>query len=237
MNKMDINMQTQVVDEPERTGLWSKVKKIVIFAAPLAVIVGGIALIMINVATAPKAKEKDGEAHPPAMQFAIAHARPTTIAISVQGEARPRFEAVLSSQVAGRIVWVSPKFAEGGAFSEGEAIARIDAADYQLAVTRARAQVAQAEEGLARETAESELARQDWAALGRGEAPPLAVREPQLAQARAMLASAQASLRAAQLDLDRTNILSFADLYACNMPDVVAAVSAAAQAVWRKSHA
>jgi ABC-type Na+ transport system ATPase subunit NatA/biotin carboxyl carrier protein len=103
-------------------------------------------------------------------------------------------------------VWVSPKFAEGGAFSEGEAIARIDAADYQLAVTRARAQVAQAEEGLARETAESELARQDWAALGRGEAPPLAVREPQLAQARAMLASAQASLRTPQHDHDPTNI-------------------------------
>ena len=66
-------------------------------------------------------------------------------------------------------------------------MARIDAADYQLAVVRARAQVAQSQEALAREEAEAELARQDWQALGRGEPPPLAVREPQLAQARAVL--------------------------------------------------
>ena len=30
---------------------------------------------------------------------------------------------------------------------------------------------------------------------------------------------------------------SFADLYACNMPDVVAAASAAAKAVWQKAYA
>jgi len=124
----------------------------------------------------------------------------------VQGEARPRVEATLPAQVAGRLVWVSPKFAEGGAFTEGETLARIDPADYQLAVVRARSQVAQAEEGLVREEAEGELARQDWQALGRGEPPPLAVREPQLAQARAALAAAQASLRSAELDLARTNI-------------------------------
>ncbi len=205
MNKMDLNMQ-QVVEENERTGLWSKVKRVLIFAAPLVVIIGAAGLLFVMGALKPPAKEKEGGPNAPAVQFAVAHARPTTIAISVQGEARPRFEAALSAQVAGRLVWVSPKFAEGGAFSEGEALARVDAADYQLAVTRARSQVAQAEEALAREEAESELARQDWQALGRGDPPPLAVREPQLAQARAALAAAQASLRSAQLDLDRTNI-------------------------------
>jgi RND family efflux transporter MFP subunit len=75
-----------------------------------------------------------------------------------------------------------------------------------LAVARARAQLAQAEEALTREQAEAELARQDWQALGRGDPPPLAVREPQLAQARAGLAAAQAQVRAAELDLDRTNV-------------------------------
>lgn len=206
MNKMDLNMQTPVVEDETRTGLWSKVKKVLIFAAPLAVILGVFALLTLMAITAPRPPEKESNAHPPAVQFATAHARPTTIAVSVQGEARPRFEAALSAQVAGRIVWVSPQFAEGGAFREGDTLARIDQADYQLAVTRARSQVAQAEEALVREEAEGELARQDWAALGRGEAPPLAVREPQMAQARAQLAAAQATLRSAQLDLDRTNI-------------------------------
>jgi RND family efflux transporter MFP subunit len=209
MNKMDLNMLTETqaaADDEKPKTLWSRVKRIAIFAAPVVVIAGGIALFALMAITAPKPEEKNGTAHPPAVQFAVAHARPTTIAINVQGEARPRFEATLAAQVAGRIVWVSPKFAEGGSFTEGETLVRVDGADYQLAVVRARSQVAQAQEGLTREEAESELARQDWQALGRGDPPPLAVREPQLAQARAALAAAQASLRSAELDLSRTNV-------------------------------
>jgi RND family efflux transporter MFP subunit len=209
MNKMDLDMMTQTAttsDEEQPKTLWSRIKKILIFAAPLVVILGGVALLSVMIATAPKPEEKNAAPHPPAVQFAVAHSRPTTIAINVQGEARPRFEATLAAQVAGRLVWVSPKFAEGGSFTEGETLARVDPANYQLAVVRARSQVAQAEEALARENAESELARQDWQALGRGDPPPLAVREPQLAQARAALAAAQASLSSADLDLARTNI-------------------------------
>lgn len=207
MNKMDLDMEPQTgADDDKPRGFWGAVGRMLAFAAPLAAIVGAIALFGLQMATGPKAKEKDQAPRPPAVQFATAHARPTTIAINVQGEARPRFEATLAAQVAGRLVWVSPKFAEGGAFTEGETLARIDGADYQLAVVRARSQVAQAEEALAREEAESELARQDWQALGRGDPPPLAVREPQLAQARAALAAAQATLRSAELDLARTNV-------------------------------
>lgn len=209
MNKMDLNMLTETAtssDEDEPKTLWSRIKQLLIFAAPLVVIIGGVALFAVMELTKPRPEEKNAAPHPPAVQFAVAHARPTTITINVQGEARPRFEATLAAQVAGRIVWVSPKFAEGGAFAEGEPLARVDGADYQLAVVRARSQVAQAEEALTREEAEGELARQDWQALGRGDPPPLAVREPQLAQARAALAAAQASLRSAELDLARTNI-------------------------------
>jgi RND family efflux transporter MFP subunit len=206
MNKMDLNMTSQAAEEERPKGFMGTIKAIAIFAAPLVVIVGGIAALALMFATQSRPKEKGEAPNPPAVQFAVAHSRPTTIAISVQGEARPRSEATLAAQVAGRVVWVSPNYSEGGAFREGEVIARIDAADYQLAVVRARAQVAQSEEALAREEAESELARQDWQALGRGEPPPLAVREPQLAQARAQLAASQAALRSAELDLGRASI-------------------------------
>lgn len=208
MNKMDLNMMSQSTpdDETPKTGLWPRVKRILIFAAPLVVILGGVALLGLMIATGPKPKEKTDAPHPPAVQFAVAHARPTTISTDVQGETRPRVEATLAAQVAGRIVWASPKFVDGGSFAEGEVMARVDAADYQLAVVRARAQVAQSQEALAREEAESELARQDWQALGRGDPPPLAVREPQLAQARAQLAASQAALSSAELDLSRASI-------------------------------
>jgi len=207
MNKMDLNVMSQSADdEPKKGGLLRAVGRILAFAAPVAVLVGVAGLMVVMFATANQAKEKGEPPHPPAVQFAIAHARPTTISLNVQGEARPRVEATLAAQVAGRIVWASPKFVDGGAFAEGEVMARIDAADYQLAVVRARAQVAQSQEALTREEAEAELARQDWQALGRGEPPPLAVREPQLAQARAQLAASQAALRSAELDLNRASI-------------------------------
>lgn len=209
MNKMDIDMTasaTPAEEEKKPRGLWGGVRRVLVFAAPVAVLIGAGLLFFLMLATGPKPDEKDEAPHPPAVQFAVAHARPSVIAITVQGETRPRVEATLSAQVAGRIVWASPAFVGGGAFREGDVLARIDAADYQLAVVRARAQVAQAEEALVREQAEGELARQDWQALGRGEPPPLAVREPQLAQAQAALAAAQAALRGAELDLSRTSI-------------------------------
>lgn len=209
MNKMDLNMMTETAtasDEDKPKGFWAAVRRLLAFAAPVVALAIAIAVLGLMIATAQKAEEKGEAPHPPAVQFAVAHARPTTIFVNVQGEARPRVEATLAAQVAGRLVWASPKFADGGSFAEGEVMARVDAADYQLAVVRARAQVAQAQEGLTREEAEGELARQDWAALGRGDPPPLAVREPQLAQARAQLASAEASLRSAELDLNRASI-------------------------------
>ncbi len=208
MNKMDLNMTTQIAEDEETRpkGFFGAIKRIAIFAAPLVVIIGGGLLLALMIITGPKAKEKGEAPHAPAVQFAVAHARPTTISVNVQGEARPRVEATLAAQVAGRMVWASPKFVDGGSFVEGEVMARVDAADYQLAVVRARAQVAQSQEALTREEAEGELARQDWQALGRGEPPPLAVREPQLAQARAQLAASEAALRSAELDLNRASI-------------------------------
>ncbi|MBL8536057.1 MAG: efflux RND transporter periplasmic adaptor subunit [Hyphomonadaceae bacterium] len=206
MNKMDIDMPIQTAEEEKPKGWWPTAKRWLIFAAPVVVLAGVAALFALMVATGPKPEEKTDAPHPPAVQFAVAHARPTTIAINVQGETRPRSEATLAAQVAGRVVWVSPNFVEGGAFRQGDVLARIDDADYRLAVVRARAQVAQAQEALTREEAEGELARQDWQALGRGDPPPLAVREPQLAQARAALAAAQAALSSAELDLNRASV-------------------------------
>ena len=112
----------------------------------------------------------------------------------------------LLPQVSGRIVYVNPNFIEGGFFEAGETLIRIDDADYLLAVTRAQAQVAQAQQSLVREQAEADLAAAEWEQLGEGQASSLTLREPQLAQARASLAAAQAQLQEARLNLQRTRI-------------------------------
>jgi RND family efflux transporter MFP subunit len=128
------------------------------------------------------------------------------VEVETQGVVTARREALVAPQVGGRVTFVAPELADGGIMRANAVLARIDDADYQLAVTRAEAGVAQARQGLLREQAEADLARQDWAEIGEGAPSPLALREPQLAQARANLAAAEATLADARLALARTVI-------------------------------
>jgi membrane fusion protein, multidrug efflux system len=142
---------------------------------------------------------------------------PTVRAVPVQAQAHrftvlthgtvaPRVDIQMSAEVGGRIVQVAPSFASGGFFEAGEVLVALDPRDYELAVARARAALAEAQVRLQREEAEAKVARQEWQTLGDGEANPLLLREPQLAEARAVVASAEASLAQAELDLARCQI-------------------------------
>lgn len=128
--------------------------------------------------------------------------------VIAQGEVRPRREIVVAPQIAGRIAYVSPDFIDGGFIRRGQVLVRLETADYQLAVVRAQSGVASAEQRLAREQAEAEIARQDLINLGITDSSPLARREPQLAEARAALESAKAQLADAELALARTAVTS-----------------------------
>ncbi len=63
--------------------------------------------------------------------------------ISSQGTVRPRTQTVLSAEVSGSIVSISPKFVAGGVFQSGEVLMRIDPTNYTVGVDRAEALVAQ----------------------------------------------------------------------------------------------
>lgn len=131
-----------------------------------------------------------------------------TLTVDTQGEVRPKREIVVSPQIGGRVAYISPDFVDGGFIREGQVLVRLEAADYELAVTRARSSVASAQQRLAREQAEAELARQDLEDLGITDASPLARREPQLAEAQAALDGAQAQLAEAELNLRRTAVVA-----------------------------
>lgn len=130
------------------------------------------------------------------------------LVISAQGEVRPQIEINVTPQVGGQISFVSRSFVDGGYIPKGQIIARIDQADYELAVVRAKSGVAAAMQRLAREQAEAELAIRDIQDLGLSDTSPLARREPQLAEAQAALDSAHAQLSEANLALERTAIRS-----------------------------
>ena len=126
--------------------------------------------------------------------------------VEANGTVSPRTETTLVAQVAGVVTSVSPALVAGGFFAAGDVLVSIDEREYELAVTAAKAEVAQRRVAVELERAEAEVAIAQWQALGKGEAPPLARHEPQLAQAQAALAAAEAGLQRAELDLARCTV-------------------------------
>lgn len=115
----------------------------------------------------------------------------TTFRVASQGTVRPRTETVLSAEVAGTIVEISPKFVAGGVFAKGEMLLRIDPTDYEVALEQAKALVHQRR--IEFDGAEK-LKTQGYRA------------EADYASAAAALASAQAELVRAERNLERTAI-------------------------------
>ena len=173
---------------------------------PIAVLLIGVALAVAIVKARPSVDRQEAAALPPLVRVMEAQAQDLVLVVRSQGTVRPLVESTAVAQVAGRIDWVSPSFAEGGFFSKGDKLVQIDRRDYELAVSQAEAQVAQAQVRLQLEEAEAALAREEWLELGSGDGSPLALREPQLAEARAAIQAAEAALEKARLDLERTSI-------------------------------
>ena len=72
---------------------------------------------------------------------------PTAQALSLRltGGVRLERKARVVSEVTGRVVWVSPKFSNGGSIAANEDILRIDPAEFRLRVEAAEAAVAEAQ--------------------------------------------------------------------------------------------
>jgi RND family efflux transporter MFP subunit len=145
---------------------------------------------------------------PPPPQVAVVYADPQTQALIVdsQGTVEPRREIDLVAQVAGKVQWVNDNFVNGGFFKEGETLLRIDPRDYELALVRAEARVAEAAQVLATEKGRARQAQREWRDLGNAEANELFLRKPQLAAAEAQLEAARADRDKTRLDLERTEV-------------------------------
>ena len=173
----------------------------------LAILGGGIGGIMIMGKLKKKPEEVEFVSVPPSLLYIVAEQKPASANVVVQGEVRPRTDITLTAQVGGRIIDVSSSFVDGGAFNKDEVLVRIEDADFRLALTRAKARVAQAQQALGQEQAEADLARQDWQELGDGSRPSdLTLRLPQLAQAKANFDAAKADEQEARLNLNRTYV-------------------------------
>ena len=137
---------------------------------------------------------------------------PQSVRIQGEGTVRPLREINLVPQVGGKVIYVSPALVNGGEFSQGDTLLRIEPVDYQLAVTLAKAKVKDAESKLKLAEEEAAAAREEWRLHHAGgskadkEPPPLVAKEPQLAAAQAELEADRAGLSMALLNLERTDL-------------------------------
>ncbi len=165
-------------------------------------IIGAIALVQAR----PVAVREERQVAAPLVRVMAVQQRSVPVEVTSQGTVRARIDSTVAAEVAGRIQSVSPRFATGGIFRRGEVLVQLDARDYQVALAQAEAAAAQARVRLSRETAESEIAREEWQSLGKGEPGELALRGPQLAEARAGLAAAEATVAQARVNIERTAV-------------------------------
>jgi len=174
--------------------------------APIGILVIGLASAAVLIAARSSVETEIPKAPPPLVRALDVRMESLELKVPAQGTVAPRTESDLISQVSGRVVDVSPKFANGGFFEKGDVLVQIDPRDYELALATANVEVAKAQVRYSQEQEESAVAQAEWAKVGDGKATDLVLRKPQLAQARASLDAAQARYQMAKLNLERTAI-------------------------------
>ncbi len=145
------------------------------------------------------------------------------LSVESQGTVEPRTSSLLTSEVSGRVLKVSPQFVVGGVFKAGDVLLELDPTDYQVALKRAEANLLSMNAQLTFEQARATQARKEWAMTGRPaeEAPLLALREPYIEEAQARLLQAEAEVKQAQIKLERTKIrASYAGMVSAKSVDI-----------------
>ena len=184
------------------------------FAIPIVLVaLGGLGMWVLTASKA-ELKKRRSSAPIPLVRTIRVTAGPHSVTIQGEGTVRPLQEIQLVPEVDGKVVYMSPALVDGGEFSKGDTLLRIDPVDYQLAVTLAEAKVKDAESNLQLAAEEAAAAEEEWRMLYSGnseadpEPPPLVAKEPQLAAAQARLEADKADLRKAQLNLERTELIA-----------------------------
>jgi RND family efflux transporter MFP subunit len=194
-----------------KIGHFSGMSKTLKLALPIIFIAIAILASSIMIQSRPDAMQKTVAAPSLLVTVGTAQRRPVTFKVRSQGSVSPRTQTVLMSEVSGQIIQVTPAFVSGGFFKQGDILIRIDPRNYESAVKRASAGVAQAQTQVATESALAGYAYEDWKRLARmkqdrREASDLTLRKPQLQAAIADLDAKEADLEMAQENLDRTVI-------------------------------
>ena len=183
-------------------------KKLVKKYTASSIIVISFAITVIMIFAKPAPKPVQNKFVPPVVETMNAIPQSYKVQINSQGTVVPRTEITLTSEIPGKIDFVSRKIQSGSSFDKGDTLLVLDQRDFELALIAAQSSMYQAQVVYEREFAESEVAKKEWSNINGGKASNLALRKPQLDQAKAALAAAEANYQRALLNVERTYILA-----------------------------
>ncbi len=176
-------------------------------ALALVIVATSIGVYAVLVATGPEPRSRPAQPVVPTVEVATLEPASYQVQIPSRGLIQPKVRSLVTAEVSGKIVEVSPSLLAGARFAKGDLLVQLDERDYQNALQRAQTAVVRAETALALAEAQTERARADWERLGNGQPPSdLTLRIPQLNEARAALLAAQTDEREARINLERCRV-------------------------------
>ncbi|HAC81458.1 MAG: efflux RND transporter periplasmic adaptor subunit [Candidatus Binatia bacterium] len=106
---------------------------------PLAIVLTSGVVAVFLVTAGARVQTRPAEDFARLVRATAVQPQPRRLAVRAQGSVEPRTQTDLVAETAGRILEVSPSFAAGGFFNQGDLLIRLDATDQEIAVRRAEA--------------------------------------------------------------------------------------------------
>jgi RND family efflux transporter MFP subunit len=176
-----------------------------------AIVIGGIGTSAYWLKNKPRAQRTPPKVLPPLVKAVEITPVVHQVTVAALGSVTAAQSVELTPLVSGEVVEVNPRLAPGIRLAKGELIARIDPADYELALRQKESDLVQAQYELDLELGQRAVAKREYELLGEtiDEADrSLVLREPHLKAAQAKVDAAHAAVEQAKLNLERTRIVS-----------------------------
>ena len=190
--------------------------KLVQVIAALVIVALGVGVVFLFKKTAPEPERGESEDRGLLVETVRLEAADHAVHVRAQGQVTAARRVVLSSQVAGKITWVSEALVPGGRLESGARLLRLDGRDYQLALQSRNADVNRAALELQLEQRRQAVAEREWESFGdevpasprepTAEGRALALRQPQVETAEVGVEAARGAAQQARLNLQRTTI-------------------------------
>ncbi|SVD86362.1 uncharacterized protein METZ01_LOCUS439216, partial [marine metagenome] len=134
------------------------VKKYIKILGPVLILMGSMAVFALLFSIKPEAQFQKPEIVPQLVETFIALPQDIEAKIRSQGTIKPEKEIMLTSEVSGKIIWISENLSDGANFDEGDVLLKLDKRDYELALISTESTLFQARAALEKEEAEADLA-------------------------------------------------------------------------------